>query len=142
MAVEKNYLKCFREGETNILPLQIDLVNPSPSIGWENQERMSLLERGPVDTILALALVHHLAISNNLPLDQLASFFTKVCRSLIIEFVPKEDSQVQKLLATREDIFPNYTTEGFEDAFSNFFTIKNKSGIKGSKRILYLMIRK
>ena len=141
-AVELNYKTVVERKEKNILPLIIDLTNPTPAIGWENQERMSLLERGPVDTILALALVHHLAISNNLPLDQLASFFTKVCQSLIIEFVPKEDSQVQKLLATRVDIFPNYTKEGFEDVFSNFFTIKNKSDIKGSKRILYLMIRK
>ncbi|GAI82895.1 unnamed protein product, partial [marine sediment metagenome] len=66
-AVEKNYLECVERNETNILPLLLDLTNPSPGIGWENQERTSLLERGSADTVLALALIHHLAISNNLP---------------------------------------------------------------------------
>ena len=77
-----------------------------------------------------------------MPLINLAEFFAEICKSLIIEFVPKEDSQVQKLLATREDIFPNYTKEGFETAFSRFFITKNMSNIKGSKRILYLMTKK
>ena len=67
---------------------------------------------------LALALIHHLAISNNVPLLQVADFFAKIGKWLVIEFVPKSDSQVQKLLISREDIFPNYTREGFEAAFS------------------------
>ena len=67
-AVEKNYLECVRAGETNLLPLLIDLTNPSPNVGWENQERMSILERGPAHMVLALGLIHHLAIGNNLPL--------------------------------------------------------------------------
>ena len=76
--VEKNYLECRKNEEINILPLVIDLTNPSPAIGWENNERMSFLERGPADTVLALALIHHLAISNNLPFVKIASFFRKI----------------------------------------------------------------
>jgi hypothetical protein len=101
-AVEKNYLESAARAETHILPLVLDLTNPSPGIGWENQERMSLIDRGPADTILALALIHHLAISNNLPFRKVAHFLSQICRSLIIEFVPKCDSQVQKLLSSRK----------------------------------------
>ncbi len=112
-AVEKNYLNCIKNNDIYILPLLLDLSNPTPGIGWENKERMSLQERGPVDAVLALALIHHLAISNNLPLNKIAKFFNNTCNSLIIEFVPKHDSQVQRLLSTREDIFPNYTKKEF-----------------------------
>lgn len=138
-AVEINYKTAKEKQDKNILPLVIDLTNPSSAIGWQNQERDSFIQRGPADTVLALALVHHLAISNNLPLEELASFFSNICKSLIIEFVPKEDSQVQKLLATREDIFPTYKKEGFEVAFSKFFSIKESTIIRNSKRTLYLM---
>jgi ribosomal protein L11 methylase PrmA len=143
VAVEKNYIECVRKGETNILPLVLDLTNPSPGVGWENRERMSLIERGPADTVLALALIHHLAISNNLPLDKIADFFDKICyESLIVEFIPKSDSQVQKLLSTREDIFLDYTKQTFESKFKIYYEIKNSVKIKNSDRILYLMNKK
>ena len=106
-AVEKNYQQMRKNKETKILPLCLDLTNPSPSIGWANKERLSLIERGPADIVLALALIHHLAISNNLPFSLIAAFLSQVCRFLIIEFVPKNDSQVQRLIRTREDIFPD-----------------------------------
>jgi hypothetical protein len=138
-AVEKNYLDCVARGDTSILPLVIDLTNPSPGIGWENKERMSLKERGPADAVLALALVHHLAISNNVPLSRIAGFLSDICHWLIIEYVPKTDSQVQRLLATREDIFPNYTRQAFEQEFRRYFTIDDSADIRESQRTLYLM---
>ncbi|KJS12090.1 MAG: hypothetical protein VR67_11510 [Peptococcaceae bacterium BRH_c8a] len=141
-AVEKNYLISLKNKETNILPLLIDLTNPSPSIGWENTERLSLLERGPADTVFALAIIHHLAISNNLPLSKIANFFGKLCKNLIIEFVPKEDSQVQKLLATREDVFPNYEKNCFENEFKKHFVVLRLDQITDSKRTLYLLSRR
>jgi ribosomal protein L11 methylase PrmA len=141
-AVERNYRECAARGDGGILPLVLDLTNPSPGIGWENSERMSLLERGPADAVLAMALVHHLAISNNLPLAKIAAMFSGLCRSLIIEFVPKDDSQVQRLLATREDIFPHYHARGFEAEFSRFFSIVRCEKIEQSGRSLYLMKNK
>jgi len=140
--VDINYRQVVSNSETNLLPLVLDLTNPSPAIGWENQERMSILERGPADTVLVLALVHHLAISNNVPLDRIAGFLAKLCRWLIIEFVPKSDPKVQRLLSTREDIFPNYTRQGFENEFDRLFVIKHSEQIRNSKRILYLMERR
>ena len=136
--VELNYRETIKNTEKNLIPLLIDLTNPSPGIGWQNRERNSLIERGPADTVLALALIHHLSISNNVPLDRIAEFFAKICKSLIIEFIPKTDSQVQKLLTNREDIFDRYDEENFESSFKNFFTLKQKILIKGSDRELYL----
>ncbi len=138
-AVEKNYLKCIARGDTNILPLLIDLTNPSSGTGWQNRERMSFEERGPADTVLALALIHHLAIVNNLPLVKIAEFFRDICTSLIIEFVPKTDTQVQRLLSTREDIFSHYTQADFELEFERLFVIESRVNIKDSERTLYLM---
>jgi ribosomal protein L11 methylase PrmA len=140
--VDINYRQVVSNGETNLLPLVLDLTNPSPSIGWENRERLSILERGPADTVLALALVHHLAISNNVPLDRIADFLTKLCSWLIIEFVPKSDPKVQRLLSTREDIFPDYTRQGFENEFGRLFVMKRSEQIRNSNRILYLMERR
>jgi len=81
------------------------------------------MQRACADLVLALALVHHLAISNNVPLASLAEFLSKLATHLIIEFVPKEDSQVQRLLVSREDIFPDYHKEGFEQAFKSIYRI-------------------
>lgn len=138
-AVEQNYLRVKKDKEQILLPLQLDLTNPSPALGWANRERESFRERGPVDMVLALAVVHHLAITNNVPLPQLADFFAEMGKWLVIEFVPKSDSQVQKMMSAREDIFPNYRREGFEAAFSERFQIHESVSIHESERQLYLM---
>lgn len=137
VAVEKNYRSVKRQKEEHILPLVLDLTNPSPALGWAHSERLSMTERGPADVVLALALIHHLAISNNLPLESIARWLAMIGNNVIIEFVPKEDSQVQKLLASREDIFPDYHIEGFETAISTKFKITDKKPVQGSERTLY-----
>jgi hypothetical protein len=141
-AVEVNYRQVKEKKELNVLPLVLDLTNPSPAIGWNNHERDSFLQRGPVDATLALALVHHMAISNNVPLPKVADFFAACGKWLIIEFVPKSDSQVQRLLRSRADIFGEYTRAGFEEAFKRRFKIVESSGIRDSERWLYLMGQK
>jgi len=138
-AVERNYIACKNRNETHLLPLVQDLSNPSPNLGWRSSERTSLIHRGPADAIMALALIHHLAISNNVPLESLAGFFRDLAKWLIIEFVPKSDSQVQRLLASREDIFSVYTQDNFERVFLTCFQIQRKSAIRDSERWLYLM---
>lgn len=141
-AVEQNYRRIKAEKTTGPLPLVMDLTNPSPALGWAHDERMAMSQRGNPDMIFALALIHHLAISNNLPLTKLADFFADLAPWLIIEFVPKQDSQVKILLATREDVFPDYTPEGFEDAFTNRFTIEQANSVENSERTLFLLKRK
>lgn len=139
IAVEKNFLEIIEKDEKNILPLILDLTNPSPGLGWENLERSSFMQRGPADVVFALALIHHLAISNNLPFYKIVTFFEKICNNLIIEFIPKSDSQVQRLLATREDVFNQYTIENFEKEFGKCFIINSKIKLEDSERILYIM---
>ncbi len=139
-AVEQNYLRVKRDKEENLLPLLLDLTNPSPAIGWRHCERQSLLERGPAEMVLALALIHHLAISNNVPLENIAQFLSEATSKwLIIEFVPKSDSQAQKLLASRKDIFSGYNQAEFEHAFGNHFSIRQKTKVDETERTLYLM---
>lgn len=142
VAVEKNYQRQKNVGSQNIHPLLIDLINPSPAIGWNNVERNTFYSRCNSKVVMALALIHHLAISNNLPLSKIASFFADLAPFLIIEFVPKSDSQAQRLLKAREDIFPNYSSEGFEEAFKSYFTVKKKETLAGTSRTLYLLERK
>ena len=138
-AVEENYLKIKKSEEKNIIPLVVDFINPSSAIGWGNEERMSLTERGPADCVMALAILHHLAISNNVPLSRIAQYFGKLGKYVIIEFIPKTDSNVKKLLATRKDIFTQYDQKFFEKEFSKYFTIEKREKIAESERFLYLL---
>ncbi len=137
--VEQNYRTITDSKTTNIYPLLLDLTNPVPAIGWNNKERFSFKERGPVDVTLALGLIHHLAISNNLSLDMIAQFLSEITFTLIIEFVPKSDSQVKKLLRNRNDIFNNYDIKNFELVFSQYFKTLGKRPIDNTDRTLYLM---
>lgn len=140
--VERNYREVRARRESKLLPLVLDLTNPSPAIGWANRERATLPERRPPETLMALALIHHIAIANNVPLPRIAAYFASLSKQLIIEFVAKNDPKVQTLLATREDIFPDYTREGFEEAFAEHWIIDEAAPIEASERTLYRMHRR
>ncbi len=137
--VELNYLEVKTKKEKNILPLLLDLTNPSPDLGWHNRERDSFLKRKKVDAVMALALIHHLSISNNVPFERLVLLFSELSEFLIIEFVPKEDIQVQRLLANRKDIYLNYNESYFEKIFTRKYDIIQKQKVTESGRSLYLM---
>ncbi|MCL5797233.1 MAG: SAM-dependent methyltransferase [Patescibacteria group bacterium] len=142
-AVEKNYILMKKNNEKNILPLWIDITNPTPALGWVNLEREPLIFGRPrPDMVMALALIHHLVMTHNIPLSLLASFFSEICQSLIIEFVPKGDNRVKLLLQNREDVFSDYNQEHFEKEFWHYFTIREKTVIPQSQRIIYLMLKK
>ena len=138
-AVNRNYKRTKEKEETNILPLLLDLTNPPSGIGFAEEERKGLTARGPVKCILLLALVHHICISNNVPIEHLAKWLSKISKYIIIEFVPKEDSQVKKLLKTRKDIFDNYNEKEFVKEFTKYFKIIEKNKITDSVRTIYLM---
>ncbi|MDO8516296.1 MAG: SAM-dependent methyltransferase [bacterium] len=141
-AVQEMYVGCRKSHDKNILPLVLDLANPSPALGWANEERASLRERGPADMVLAMDLLHRLAIGNNLPFESIASFFAEICTTLVIEFVPKDDARAARLLQNRPDIFSSYSQENFEKEFGNFFTIKKHLEIPGTRAVVYLMEKK
>ena len=138
-AVDLNYRRMVEKNERDLFPIVADLTSPSPALGWDNREVRSLTERGPAGLVMALALVHHLAIGNNSRFERLAGFFASLGRSLLIEFVPPDDPMVRRLLAMRNHTFPWYTQEGFEAAFARFFRIERSDGIADSPRRLYLM---
>lgn len=141
-AVELNWREVENQGDTQVLPLWMDLSNPTPAQGWAHTERPSISDRGPADVALALALIHHIAIGNNVPIPDIASWFATLCRRLIIEWVPKEDPMVQRLLASREDIFSGYGQESFEAAVEPHFAIEHREPVRGSVRTLYVLRRK
>ncbi len=141
-SVEAHWRRVRGDGNPAILPLVLDLANPSPSIGWGLQERASFLERGEPDVILALALVHHLAIGNNVPLPAVAALFARMAPRAIVEFVPKEDPMTRRLLAARRDVFEHYSLDGFRAAFGEAFEIVREARIADSPRTLFLLERR
>ena len=136
--VDAAYRRGRAEGRRDLLPLVVDLANPSPGLGWESREREALESRGPADALLALALVHHLAITRNVPLERIAHWLACLGRDAIVEFVPKQDPQVSRLLRSRQDVFDRYSREGFEAAFGERFRLGSVEPLPDSGRILYL----
>jgi ribosomal protein L11 methylase PrmA len=141
-AVERNYRRIVADATKGLLPLLADLTNLEAGAGWGGEERLPLFSRTRADLALCLALVHHLAIGNNVPLDRLAAWLSTIAPQIIIEFVPKSDPQVQRLLASRQDVFPSYTVEAFEAVCERHFVIRRRQPIAGSERTLYQMQRR
>lgn len=141
VAVDQHYAMVRMSDIRNILPLVVDLTNPSPALGWAHVERDSFMQRSNADLVLALALVHHLAIGNNVPLGEVARFFASLGPRLVIEFVPKSDSQVQRMLLARKDIFSGYTQKNFEQEFSAFYAIRDVRPVADTERLIYSMER-
>ncbi len=129
-AVKKNNL-------TNILPLCIDITNPSPAVGFRNTERQSFLQRIHVDLVAALALIHHLVLGKNIPLEEVAAFMETITQKyLVIEFVPPGDPKARELTKNKSD-YHQYDIAAFEKCFGTLFTIEKKQGIPGTERVLY-----
>ena len=141
-AAERHFRAVREAGRTDILPLVADIANPSPALGWAGRERRSLLERADADAILALALVHHLALARNVPLPMVFDLFADLAPWAIVEFVPKDDPMVRRMLATRRDVFPDYDLDGFRTAAATRFVIVREAPIADSVRVLFLLRRR
>lgn len=140
-SISKLYRKIKQEKEKNILPLLIDLANPSSATGLNNKERISFIERANCDLGLALALVHHLAIGKNIPFEKIAELFKNLADHFIIEFIPKADKKVKFMLQQKKDIYSNYNEENFVNSFEKYFLMHKKNEIGDSGRTLYMMKR-
>ncbi len=141
-AAELLYRAIRREDIATILPLVVDIASPSPRLGWAGEERRSLADRANADVVLALALVHHLAIGRNIPLAAISSWFARLAPEAIVEFVPKGDPMVDFLLASREDVFPHYTLDGFREAMEGEFELVGEVAIEASARVLFHLRRR
>lgn len=126
----------FCENGLTFLPLYLDAVNPTSSQGWAQAERMGLQERGPADGILALALVHHLTVTKNVPLSHIVNWLTGLAPSGVIEFVPKSDPMFQRLITFREDIFHEYTEENFLNLLGQSAAVVKKENLQDNGRFL------
>ncbi len=139
--VNQNYLQSKREGDRQMLPLLMDLANPSPSCGFELRERQDIFERSRPDLVLALALVHHLRITANIPLTNIARFLARLSPRLLIEFVPREDPMTQVLLQGRRSELMDYEESSFYRAFDSYFELEERTVISGTGRTLCLFRR-
>ena len=103
----------FEASSSPVLPLWLDAANPSPSQGWAQAERRGMGERGGADFLIALAFIHHIVIGRNVPVGMALDWLLALAPGGVIEFPPKEDPMVKRLLAHREDVFPDYGIDTF-----------------------------
>ena len=137
-AVELLYRALRDGGERKILPLTMNLADPSPGLGWRGLERKPLLERGRPDLVLALALVHHLAIGANLPVREIVDWLASLGAALVIEFPTREDPMVRKLLAPKRDgLHADYELESFERCLHDAFDVRRSERLESGTRILF-----
>lgn len=140
-ALEGAYARAV-ERKLEFLPLFQDASNPSPGQGWSGEERTSLMRRnGDVDALVALALIHHIAIGRNVPLERIVDWLVALAPSGVIEFVPKEDPMVRRLLSLRQDIFADYTLENFRSLLERKARIGREELITNSGRVLFVFDR-
>lgn len=147
-AVDKNYKNVIINKESTIIPIVMDILNPSPAIGFENQERFSFLERlnqYKPDISLVLALIHHITLTGNIPFEMSASFFSSISPYLIIEFPDRNDSWVKFILDSKHEFkshFDDYNIKNFEYQYSKFYEVIEKIKIENTERILFFLRKK
>jgi hypothetical protein len=125
----------------NILPLCVDLAHPSPAAGWENREYASFLNRcgGHFDTVMMLAVLHHLLLRNQIPLGRIAALCSSLTtRHLILEWVPATDPKFQELLRGRDSIYAHITEDAFRSAFAEYFTTSDEQPLANGRIMLHL----
>ena len=138
LAVDRLYLDPQVRQEGHILPLVQNLVDPSPSWGWNHAERRTLEQRGKPDLVLCLALLHHVVIGANLPLDAFLDWLSQLGARVVIEFVDREDEKVQQLLLNRREPNHDYELAHFESSLGSRFQVLERLPLGAGKRILYL----
>lgn len=154
-AVERHHRALVAAGEERITPLLVDLADPGPALGWALRERASFLERANADLVLALALVHHLAIGRGVPLPMIAGLFAELAPHLIVEWIPRDDPMAERLLAGRHDLadpgairgdpagWPLFSESAFcADFAAAGWEVVERAPIEGSGRVLYRMRRR
>jgi SAM-dependent methyltransferase len=139
MVIDRLYRRLRAERSENILPLVMNLIDPSGGIGWRNRERAPFADRVKPDVVLALALVHHLAIAANVPLPEVVAWLASFGGRLVVEFVHPDDVQVKRLLANKPaGLFDDYRREGFEALLAAQFLVHEQQTLPGGTRTIYL----
>jgi ribosomal protein L11 methylase PrmA len=137
VAVDRLYQALREEKVANILPLVVDIADPSPSLGWRGLERKSIPERGRPSLTLCLAVLHHLVIGANVPLPELVAWLAGLGGDLVVEFVTREDARVKQLLRNRVDQFSDYDLGIFEHCLAQHFEVVRRQPLPSGTRVLY-----
>jgi len=143
VAIDQNYKQIQENKEDNMLTFVSDLLQPAPGIGFQNTERNALIDRLKTyapDTVMALALIHHITLSGNVPFEKTANFLAMFSKDLIIEFPKREDSWVASLLKRKREFiahFNFYNQQQFETSFETYFELIKKEPIPETARIMY-----
>ncbi|MEZ5169435.1 MAG: class I SAM-dependent methyltransferase [Acidimicrobiia bacterium] len=138
LVIDHLYRSLREDGTTNILPLVMDLTDPSPGIGWRNRERRPFTERAKPDFVMTLALLHHLAIAANIPLTDVVDWLHSFDAEMIVEFVDRPDPMAQRLLANKPpEIHADYDLEHFEKIFTAAFDVREREELPGGTRVMY-----
>ena len=141
VVVDAFYRSLRQDGPANVVPLVMDLVDPTPDRGWRGTERKAFTNRSRPDLVLGLALIHHLAIGSNVPLPQVLDWFASLGGTLVIEFVDRDDPMVRRLLANKpKGMFDAYTRPAFEELLAARFAVERTETLPGGTRSLYLAV--
>jgi len=136
-AVERLYRECSETGLTNILPLIQNIADPSPNWGWRNRERRDLQARSRPGLVLCLALIHHVVISANVPMEEFVAWLSELSDQLVIEYVSRSDDKVKALLRNKEDKYSDYSRECLENELARYFSIVRQQELESGNRHLY-----
>jgi SAM-dependent methyltransferase len=136
-SIERLYQSLKASGSAKVLPLVLDVTDPSPDLGWRGLERRALLGRGRPDLILSLALVHHLVITSNIPLSDIVDWFRELGGEVVVEFPTRDDEMVKQLLRNKDQSYDDYRTEYFEACLANHFELCQRVVLPSGHRIIY-----
>ncbi|HEY7440414.1 MAG TPA: methyltransferase [Acidimicrobiia bacterium] len=139
VTVDAMYRALNEEGVTNVLPLVLDLMDPSPARGWRNDERLAFSDRSSPDLVFGLALIHHLAIASNVPLLQIVDWLRSLDAPVVVEFVEPHDPMAKRLLANKpKGMFADYRIDEFSRLLESRFDILERRALPSGTRTLYL----
>lgn len=141
LVVDRLYRSLAEARDETILPLVVDLADPSPALGWRGAERKRLEERGRPELTLCLALLHHLAIGANLPFGEILGWLAGLGSDLVIEFATRDDAMVRRLLRRRDDPCADYDLAAFESELGRRFRIAQRERLPSGDRWLYVAER-
>ena len=124
----------------NILPVVMDVANPSPGLGWAGAERAAWNMRAKPDLVLMLALIHHLRVGANVPLPLVLDWLRALDAAVLIEFVGREDEMFAQLLANKRERYEDYSAARFEAHLRGRFHVRDRLPLKGGARELFLLL--
>lgn len=141
LVIDTLYKVLRREARTDILPLVMDVASPAPGLGWRGRERLPFVERARPDLVLALAVIHHIAITSLVPIGEFVDFLADMGTEVVLEFPLPSDPMVKRLLRNkREGVHDDYNQDELERHVGRRFRVATREELPSGTRILYHLI--